>query len=272
MFLLSRKFALQVSFNEEFKLDKATYEYFYRIREYAVGIFEELDVNRVNFILLQLVTGLKYEDYYFPEEGVGKKGGEGSVRKSSPLVRFLLDKACENSRSAVLLYWGVCVEADDCSTPAVKLWYETMQKVILDKIQKTNPNIFAILDGQIKFRTQMKAINEQLTGPRDAKVKFLESQLKDPYNRIPENPIKRLLPTIENMFILNVDKRPFLLEKCHVWKSKTSPCGLWFHTDPAKAQPNYGLMYKNGDDLRMDGLIMQVVGLLDFLMKEVGVD
>lgn len=172
----------------------------------------------------------------------------------------------------MLLYWGVCVEADDCPTPVVKLWYETLRKVILDKIQKTNLKIFAIVDGQIKFRTQMKAINEQLTGSRDVKVKFLESQLKDPYNRIPENFVKRHLATIEDMFILNVDRRPFLLEKCHVWKSKTSPCGLWFHTDQAKVQPNYGLMYKNGDDLRMDGLIMQVVGLLDFLMKEVGVD
>jgi hypothetical protein len=64
VFLLSRKFALQQRYNEEFKLEKNIYEYFYRIREYAVGRFEELDIARVNFILLQLVTGLKYEDYY----------------------------------------------------------------------------------------------------------------------------------------------------------------------------------------------------------------
>lgn len=41
VFLLSRKFALQQSYNEEFKLEKNVYEYFYRIREYAVGRFEE---------------------------------------------------------------------------------------------------------------------------------------------------------------------------------------------------------------------------------------
>jgi hypothetical protein len=58
------------------------------------------------------VTALKYEDYCWREEELeiahelqrteefGGGGGKAFEKKSSPLLKFLLKKACENARSA----------------------------------------------------------------------------------------------------------------------------------------------------------------------------
>ena len=200
---------------------------------------------------------------------VGEGGGGGGLeKKSSPLLKFLLKKACENARSASLFYWGVAVESDQCPDPDTEKWYLKVKGIILKTLAKKSPKIYNILEGQIEFRVQMKTINENLVGGMDVRKKYLKSEIIGSTG----NFIRDIMPGITDMFILSQDKKPHFVEKTTVWKSKTSPCGIWFNIDEAKALPSYGIMYKNGDDLRMDQLIMQTVSLLDFLMKGVQVD
>ncbi len=112
IFLLSRRFAMNGVYNRKFWPEVEVYGYFYGVRKYAVKIFEELDLSKLTFLLLQLVTALRYEDYCWREEEMETThelkrteefvGGSGKAfeKKSSPLLKFLLKKACENAKSA----------------------------------------------------------------------------------------------------------------------------------------------------------------------------
>jgi phosphatidylinositol 3-kinase len=74
-----------------------------------------------------------------------------------------------------------------------------------------------------------------------------------------------------SLFILNPNKiiDRLLLEKVRVFRSNTSPFLMMYKT---KDDGKYNLIYKDGDDLRTDVLIMQMIYLMDTLMKSLNVD
>jgi len=65
-------------------------------------------------------------------------------------------------------------------------------------------------------------------------------------------------------------------EKCSVFKSAMAPMKLTFNltSDSAKALQKQvaSVIYKHGDDLRQDQLILQIISLMDSLLKEVNLD
>jgi len=73
-----------------------------------------------------------------------------------------------------------------------------------------------------------------------------------------------------------------LPEKCFVFKSAVQPMKMtfmsrtfpadWKKGDEEPELKNYSLVLKNGDDLRQDQLILQMITLMDVLLKEVNYD
>ncbi len=82
--------------------------------------------------------------------------------------------------------------------------------------------------------------------------------------------IKEILQ--DGKFFIFDEKHPvvrFLPEKTKVFGSNTAPVKLCFETSLGKS---LDIMYKYSDDLRQDQLIMQLISLMDYLLKGVNVD
>lgn len=70
--------------------------------------------------------------------------------------------------------------------------------------------------------------------------------------------------------------------KCFVFKSAVQPMKLtfqsrkfplnWKEGDELPELVNYSLVLKNGDDLRQDQLVLQMITLMDNLLKAIGRD
>ena len=85
----------------------------------------------------------------------------------------------------------------------------------------------------------------------------------------------------------NFQEQPFCLntnyhitsmepEECTVFKSAMAPLRLCFHAfnkeEKDKSEVRYKVIFKSGDDLRQDQLIIQMITLMDSLLKGVNVD
>lgn len=72
----------------------------------------------------------------------------------------------------------------------------------------------------------------------------------------------------------------FKPDKCIAFKSAMAPLLLVFnathmvrgHTDTSSENSTVRVIFKNGDDLRQDQLILQIIALMDTLLKKVNID
>ena len=87
---------------------------------------------------------------------------------------------------------------------------------------------------------------------------------------VKDTKIKEILQ--DGKFFIFDEKHPvvkFLPEKTKVFGSNTAPVKLCFENSLGKS---IDIMYKFSDDLRQDQLIMQLISLMDYLLKGVNVD
>jgi phosphatidylinositol 3-kinase len=193
----------------------------------------------------------------------------------SLLARFLIERACASPIVANYLYWYLKVETEDdvagtffdsifesfiiqlsTHSEEAKTWFKRL--LALDHY------IEKILSCQREARNQGK----RKEGKEQLLIKFLEDkQLKEipggigwvPMPLDPRIGLTGLIPSTARMFA-----------------SAIYPCVIEFvekPNDPSiETVTTYKLMFKSGDDLRQDQLIMQMISLMDSLLKKVNLD
>lgn len=218
-------------------------------------------------------------------EAVNVTGESNSSPKStdhlSLLAKFLIDRACCSPTVANYLYWYLKVETEDeVSGPFFETIFESFivqlstysedAKTWFKRLLALDHYILRILSCQREAREQGK----RREGKEQCLIKLLES--KELHNipggigwvPMPLNPkikLTGLIPSTARMFA-----------------SAIYPCVIEFHefdeqseVDPtisAKSSKTYKMMFKSGDDLRQDQLIMQMISLMDSLLKKVNLD
>ena len=271
LFMLSRKFSVNNLYPNTDIILNNNFEGMKKLRKFAVTKLEEYSNEELNFILLQLVQAIRYEDI--------------SVKNiNSPLVSFLIRTCSKDEILASSFYWFIECEADnDISSintknknininnlkDIIKI-YDLIREKFSQNLRENYPKINEIIDNEKTFKNELVKISESLT-----KVQKNENKKKELRN-ILANKNK----VIQEEYYLPIDPhikiKGTVTEQCSVFKSAKCPVKYTFKVqeDTQKYNPHeekeyMNIMFKYGDDLRQDQLILQMINFMDSLLKKV---
>ncbi len=227
------------------------------VRAYAVDRLRKADDEELLLYLLQLVQALKFEKYEAEEEGIPE----------SSLARFLIDRATNNFLLGNYLHWYLMVECDEKS-PDINMTYRKLfarvEYYFMLSLEQNSPEQRKTLLRQGELIAILDHIAKDIRFGRDNriyKIERLKKYLADPKNDLIV--IDPPLPLPLDPTILITGLHP---EESNVFKSSLSPLLLTFRT-PSTSTKKYPIIFKTGDDLRQDQLVIQIITLMDRLLQ-----
>lgn len=272
------------------------------LRRYAVDRLRLASSDELLLYLLQLVQALKYESRIYSRkvavpEAYRSELEDVSLQQTPPLAEFLIQRSVESPHLGNFFYWYVKVEHEDQlnigpgGTP-VKIYSLILDKYIerLKSYSQLNklPH-YKHLKCQIWFVKKLTGLVELIrtTFKRNEatskKKDFLKHYLATSSNELLKFPEPFPLPLDPSVMVCGCYPQESL-----VFKSSLAPLKITLKTitDPAspshhgsqiftKKNRKYGLyplMFKIGDDLRQDQLVIQIINLMDQLLKNENLD
>ena len=227
------------------------------VRSYAVERLKKADDEELQLYLLQLVQALKYE-----------APGEGD---DSSLARFLITRAASSFALGNFFHWYLMVEISDFSTDQEPEHRDLFAKVEYDfmvELEKTSEGIETrnTFRRQGELLTVLAKISKDVRfggGDRPTKLARLKKALGDPKNELTSfEPLP--LPLDPSVYITGIHT-----DDCNVLKSSLLPMVLNFKTN---VDSKYPIIFKTGDDLRQDQLVIQIITLMDRLLRKENLD
>ena len=266
LYMLSRKFCVNQYYKTPFFVNKNSNS-LNEIRKFAVGKLKEEKDEDIHFILLQLVQALRYEDF-----------------ENSLLKKFLIEKCSQNEKFATSFYWFIECESNDTlekneiekngmiyEPNKIILNYKKILKEFKEKI-KENKQINESITSQIELNKLLLDINEEIKDLSTSTLKKekIKSLLKTKYKDKFKNKTYSL-PFNPDIKITNID-----IENIKIFSSATQPIKYTFDISQDTQKYNkekeniskFELIFKTGDDLRQDQLILQIISYMDELLKK----
>ena len=234
------------------------------VRAYAVDRLRESDDDELLLYLLQLVQALKFEK-------IPSEPQDGSTQDSS-LARFLITRATNNLMLGNFLHWYLMVECDDRSPDQIKEHRKLFAKVEFDFMTELmqipeGPERRKTLLRQGELITVLSKISKEIRFSREdrpRKQQRLKKYLADPKNELMAFDSPLPLPLDPSISIVGCYP-----EDSIVFKSSLYPLLIHFRTLDGKKYP---IIFKTGDDLRQDQLVIQVIALMDRLLRKENLD
>jgi phosphatidylinositol 3-kinase len=234
------------------------------VRAYAVERLRKSDDNELLLYLLQLVQALKYEHI--------SPASDHEATQDSSLAKFLISRAVSNFMLGNYFYWYLMVECDDSSQDqgrenqimyrrvAFNFMTELVKQPGGKEVRKKllrQAEWIAILS---KISGEIKESHESIAR-RTERVKHF---LADPKNELVTIDPPLPLPLDPSILITGV-----IPEDTIVFKSSLHPIKVAFKTSTGRKYP---ILFKTGDDLRQDQLVIQIITLMDKLLQKENLD
>ena len=234
------------------------------VRAYAVDRLRESDDEELLLYLLQLVQALKFEKIS-PET-------DSDITRDSSLARFLISRATMNLMLGNYLHWYLMVECDDRSPDQAKEHRKLFAKVEFDfmtELMQTpdGPERRKTLLRQGELITVLSKISKEIRFSREdrpRKLQRLKKYLADPKNELLTFDPPLPLPLDPSVSVVGCYPEDSL-----VFKSSLFPLLINFKTSDGKKYP---ILFKTGDDLRQDQLVIQIISLMDRLLRKENLD
>ncbi|KAI8887127.1 phosphatidylinositol 3-kinase [Backusella circina FSU 941] len=225
------------------------------VRSYAVNQLRRADDDDLLLYLLQLVQALKFEH-------ISEKV---PTSYDSSLVQFLIDRSTSNPILGNYFHWYIMVECEDKVVgkmyPKVAFHYFNAIVEVENGHQRRD-----ILRKQGELMHTLSKVSKEIRALKDVrakKVDKLRAMISDPkglLHSIPTLPLP-LDPTKEVCGII--------AEKSGIFNSNLQPLRLTFKCED---NTEYPVIFKTGDDLRQDQLVIQIILLMDKLLLKENLD
>lgn len=221
------------------------------VRAYAVSVLERADDEELQCYLLQLVQALRFER-----------------SDKSRLSHFLVQRALRNIELASFLRWYVAVELHD---PVYARRFYCTYEILEENMMKLTAGVNGDEDGfklwhglvrQTELTAQLCSIMKDVrnvrgnTQKKTEKLRQLLSGLLSELTYFDE-PIRS--PLAPGVLIVGI-----VPAESSIFKSALHPLRLTFRTENGESCK---IIFKKGDDIRQDQLVVQMVWLMDRLLK-----
>ncbi|KNA23549.1 hypothetical protein SOVF_023590 [Spinacia oleracea] len=221
------------------------------VRAYAVSVLERADDDELQCYLLQLVQALRFER-----------------SDRSRLSHFLVQRSLRNIELASFLRWYVAVELHD---PAYAKRFYCTYEMLEENMLKLSADDTGDEDGfklwqslvrETELTAQLCSIMRDVRNVRGStqkKMQKLRQLLSGLLSELTyfEEPIRS--PLHPKVLITGI-----VPNECGLFKSALHPLRLTFRTSSGESCK---IIFKKGDDMRQDQLVIQMVSLMDRLLK-----
>ncbi|KAJ9646057.1 Phosphatidylinositol (PI) 3-kinase [Knufia peltigerae] len=245
------------------------------VRAYAVDRLRQAGDAELLLYLLQLVQALKFEQY----------DSQAETLPSSSLARFLIDRAANNFVLGNYLHWYLMVECDDQgpdTNAANRKLFARVEYHFMVELEKRAPEQRKTLLRQAEMIAVLSRISKEIRFNRSNRIQKIEMLKK--YLADPKHELIKIDPPIPLPLDPEVEVSGIFPEEANVFKSSLSPLLLNFKiAGPVDAgssatqtrsqiQGKYPMMFKTGDDLRQDQLVIQIIELMNNLLLKENLD
>ena len=210
-----------------------------------------------------MVQALKFE---------GIVSGDEVDAQDSSLAKFLISRAADNMMLGNFLHWYLMVECDDRSPDQGDEHRKLFARVEYDFMteleeSEEGPERRKTLLRQGELITVLSKISKDIRFSREdrpRKIERLKNYLADPKNELLL--IDPPLPLPLDPSVMVVGCFP---DEVTVFKSSLFPLLINFKTIGGRKYP---IIFKTGDDLRQDQLVIQIITLMDRLLLKENLD
>ncbi|KAL9666604.1 hypothetical protein QQ045_000939 [Rhodiola kirilowii] len=221
------------------------------VRAYAVNVLNRADDEELQCYLLQLVQALRFER-----------------NDKSRLCQFLVRRSVHNIELASFLRWYVAVELHD---PAYAKRFYSTYEILEENMLKLTAASDDEEDGYKKWQSLVRQTEltaqlcsimrdvRNVRGGTQRKIEKLRQLLSGLLSELTyfEEPIRS--PLSPGVLITGI-----VPSESSIFKSALNPLRLSFRTANGG---NCKIIFKKGDDIRQDQLVVQMVSLMDRLLK-----
>uniref|UniRef100_A0A8C1IHI3 Phosphatidylinositol 4,5-bisphosphate 3-kinase catalytic subunit gamma isoform n=1 Tax=Cyprinus carpio TaxID=7962 RepID=A0A8C1IHI3_CYPCA len=217
------------------------------VRTLAVRKLETLEDDDVLRYLLQLVQAVKFEPYH-----------------DSALARFLLKRALRSKRIGHFLFWFLRSEI------AQSMHYQQRYAVILEAyLRGCGEAMLQDLRKQVEMTEALQKVTRE--------IKQMSAEKYDVSAQVVFQ-LRQKLEGLQTSGLPDSFKVPYdpglragalVIEQCKVMASKKKPLWLQFkRADPTTlSRDTIGIIFKDGDDLRQDMLILQILLIMESIWE-----
>ncbi|KAG8747309.1 Phosphatidylinositol (PI) 3-kinase [Ceratobasidium sp. 414] len=232
-----------------------------RVRSFAVKQLKRADDDELLLYLLQLVQALRFESPL----------SSSTRHRDSGLADFLIERGVANPVLGNRLNWYLMVEVQD---KMVGKMYGSVAFNFMRRLEASEDGISRrdTIRRQGEFLAILSSRAKETRASKDAQKKKAEkfrAWVADAKNGLLN--MSEPLPLPLNARVMITGAIP---EKCSVLNSNLVPLLLAFKCVPQEPgdPTEYSVIYKNGDDMRQDQLVIQLFTLMDRLLRKENLD